>query len=356
MSGSAYSGAVPSWARAVELWLWFIALLVVLMITVGGATRLTDSGLSITEWKPILGAIPPLSHADWMDAFEKYRQIPEYRLVNKGMSLEAFQFIYWWEWGHRFLGRFIGVAFGLPLLFFWLRGALAPSYALKLLGVMALGGVQGGIGWFMVMSGLVDRVDVSHYRLALHLTVAFVILALVVWLALGVRGKSTSTDARCRCLLQSVAAALICLLFIQVVLGAFVAGLKGGLVHNTWPLMTGSFIAEDAWALEPWYVNFVENPAMAQLLHRLTAYGLIGVGLWQAWLVTARYSDRRVATSGIIVFGLICIQGALGIWTLLAMVPISLGVAHQGFAAIVLIFAVRHLFLVTNAPVGTCKV
>ena len=171
---------------AVRVWLFVVAGLVVAMITVGGATRLTDSGLSITEWQPILGVIPPLSEADWQAAFLKYKEIPEYRDVNAGMSLEAFKFIYWWEWSHRFLGRFIGIAFALPLLAFWIAGRLPPRLAPKLLGVLALGAFQGFVGWYMVRSGLVDRVDVSHYRLALHLGLAFLILALLVWLALEV--------------------------------------------------------------------------------------------------------------------------------------------------------------------------
>ncbi|MEQ1669274.1 MAG: COX15/CtaA family protein, partial [Hyphomicrobium sp.] len=159
-------------SAAVEVWLWLVAALVLAMIVVGGATRLTDSGLSITEWKPILGAIPPLSEADWLAVFEKYKQIPEYQLVNKGMSLAGFKFIFWWEWSHRFLGRMIGVAFALPLLAFWMLKRLRPGSGLKFLGVLALGGLQGGIGWYMVSSGLADRVDVSQYRLALHLSVA----------------------------------------------------------------------------------------------------------------------------------------------------------------------------------------
>jgi cytochrome c oxidase assembly protein subunit 15 len=167
----------------VRMWLWCMAALVFAMIVVGGATRLTDSGLSITEWKPIMGAIPPLSDADWHDAFEKYKQIPEYHLVNKGMSLEAFKAIFWWEWAHRFLGRFIGLAFAAPFLAFWLTGRLRAGFAKKLSAVLALGAVQGGIGWYMVSSGLVERVDVSQYRLALHLSVAFLILATLVWLA-----------------------------------------------------------------------------------------------------------------------------------------------------------------------------
>ncbi|MEL7049758.1 MAG: COX15/CtaA family protein, partial [Pseudomonadota bacterium] len=180
------SGAVPHVGdKAVQMWLIIIALMVLAMVVVGGATRLTDSGLSITEWLPLLGAIPPLNAADWQIAFDKYKQIPEYTEINAGMSMAEFQFIYWWEWAHRFLGRMIGVAFAVPLAVFWLKGWIRPGLTPKLLGVLALGGLQGFFGWYMVQSGLSERVDVSHYRLALHLTTAFIILGLVVWLACG---------------------------------------------------------------------------------------------------------------------------------------------------------------------------
>src|ERR1700675_2770936 len=169
--------------RAIRVWLLAVAALVFAMVVVGGATRLTESGLSITEWRPLLGAIPPLNEADWQSAFEKYKAIPEYSIVNAGMSLAEFKFIYWWEWTHRLLGRLIGVAFALPFLAFWIAGRLRPGLPLKLIGILTLGGLQGFIGWYMVRSGLVDRIDVSQYRLALHLLTAFALLALLVWLA-----------------------------------------------------------------------------------------------------------------------------------------------------------------------------
>lgn len=341
MNGKAETAPAPR-DRAVRLWLFFVAGLVLAMITVGGATRLTDSGLSITEWQPLLGAIPPLTEAHWQEAFAKYREIPQYHLVNKGMSLEDFKFIYWWEWGHRFLGRIIGLAFALPLAVFWYTGALRRGYPLKLLGVLALGGLQGFIGWYMVKSGLVDRVDVSQYRLALHLTVAFVILALVVWLAfeLGVpERESVAADGRLRMLPLLVVAAI----FVQVVIGAFVASLQGGLVYNTWPSMNGTFAPDDLWAIEPWYHNPFENPVMAQFNHRLVAYAILALAAVEAWRAFAARAGREVRSSAAILLAGVIGQAALGIWTLLAAVPIGLGIAHQSCAAILLILAMRHL-------------
>lgn len=331
-----------AWDRAVRIWLYAVAGLILAMITVGGATRLTDSGLSITEWQPILGAIPPLTEAHWLEAFAKYKQIPEYHLVNKGMSLEAFKAIYWWEWGHRFLGRMIGLAFALPLAIFWFAGALRPGYGPKFVGVLALGALQGAIGWYMVKSGLVDRVDVSQYRLALHLTVAFLILALVVWLALDLgNAERTHTSPQNRS--ATLAWLTVGAIFLQVVLGAFVASLKGGLVYNTWPTMGGTLFPHDLMAIEPWYHNPFENPVMAQFNHRLIAYTVVLLVALEAWRTFASgASDRAKASVALLVVGVLG-QAALGIWTLLEAVPLSLGIAHQSCAAILLILAVRHL-------------
>ena len=332
------------WDRAVVLWLWVIAGLVLAMITVGGATRLTDSGLSITEWQPILGTIPPLTEAQWQEALEKYRQIPQYQLVNKGMSLEEFKFIFWWEWGHRFLGRIIGLAFALPLAVFSFVGALKPGYGLKFLGVLALGGLQGVIGWYMVKSGLVDRVDVSQYRLALHLTVAFVILAWVVWLALDLANPSPASAARSLASSSRLPALIVAVLFVQVVLGAFVAGLKGGLVYNTWPSMNGAFVPYDLWAIEPWYLNPFENPVMAQFNHRLVAYAITALAAFELWrTLRSRDVTATETRSAVLLMAGVLAQVALGIWTLLAAVPIGLGIVHQAAAAVLLVIAVRHL-------------
>ena len=280
---------------AVRAWLWLVVALIVAMITVGGATRLTDSGLSITEWQPLLGVIPPLSEADWQAAFLKYKQIPEYRDVNAGMSLEAFKFIYWWEWSHRFLGRFIGIAFALPLLAFWIAGRLPPRLAPKLLGVLALGALQGFVGWYMVRSGLVDRVDVSHYRLALHLGLAFLILALLVWLALEVQDGPVAAASKAQ---RRAALLLVALVLLQVVLGALVAGFKAGFSYNTWPLMDGRLVPTGLGTLSPWWLNVFENVTTVQFNHRVTAYALALAALWHAAALAreparGRRRDRR---------------------------------------------------------------
>ena len=340
------ANAAP-WDRAVRYWLYAVAGLVLAMITVGGATRLTDSGLSITEWQPILGAIPPLTDAHWQEAFTKYKEIPEYHLVNKGMSLDAFKAIYWWEWSHRFLGRIIGLAFALPLAVFWYLGALRPGYLPKFAGVLALGGLQGVIGWYMVKSGLFDRVDVSQYRLALHLTVAFLILALVVWLALE-HAVPHEARASSRVTATSLPAVIVGFIFLQVVLGAFVASLKGGLVYNTWPTMNGALIPYDLMTLEPWYHNPFENPVMAQFNHRLVAYTVVLLVAFEAWRRFASRAAGEVRVSAALLTAGVLGQAALGIWTLLEAVPLGLGIAHQTCAAILLVIAVRHLHVVSR--------
>ena len=350
---AARSGPITAQNRsiAVEAWLWLIAALVFAMIVVGGATRLTDSGLSITEWQPLLGAIPPMSEADWHAAFEKYRQIPQYHQVNKGMSLAEFQFIYWWEWAHRFLGRFIGVAFALPLVWFWVRRSLPRGMTPKLVGIFMLGGLQGAIGWYMVKSGLVERIDVSQYRLALHLTVAMMILALVVWLALDLRPArpalrlSTVTRGQRR-----LAQGIIALILFQTVLGGFVAGLNAGLTYNTWPLMDGNVIPNGLGTLSPWYLNLFENVTTVQFNHRMMAYAvLIAVLVQAAWIM--RSADVvHLVRSALALAGAVVAQAALGIWTLLAVVPLGLGLAHQAGAAIVLAIAVWHAHTVMRAP------
>ncbi|MGQ0673228.1 MAG: COX15/CtaA family protein [Hyphomicrobium sp.] len=335
--------------RAVARWLWFVAALVFAMVVVGGATRLTDSGLSITEWKPILGAVPPLSHADWETAFQKYRQIPEYHHVNKGMSLDEFKFIFWWEWAHRFLGRLVGFAFAIPLAVFWLRGALRPGGGTKYLGLLGLGALQGGIGWYMVSSGLVERVDVSQYRLALHLGVAFLILGCLVWLALDLApsdpdlARSQVTTAQ-----KTLAAVLVAAVFLQVLLGALVAGLKAGLAFNTWPDMNGELIPSGIAELSPWYLNLFENVAAVQFNHRVMAYVVTGLALANLWLMWGHVSSR-LRRSAVIVTATVLLQAVLGIATLLMAVPLWLGLVHQAGAAVLLALAVRHWHLVRRA-------
>ena len=336
--------------RGVEIWLWFSAALVFLMIVVGGATRLTDSGLSITEWKPILGAIPPLNAADWQAAFEKYKQIPEYHLVNKGMAIAEFKFIFWWEWGHRFLGRMIGLVFALPLAFFWWTGRIRAGLAPKLLGLLGLGALQGVIGWYMVSSGLSERVDVSQYRLALHLSVAFAILSLIVWLALEERASRLSIlreEVTPR--VRRLAAVLVALVFAQVALGAFVAGLKAGLVYNTWPSMNGQIVPSDYFVAGRGWLSLFESHAAVQFNHRLTAYALLIAAFMQGWFVLAGREGGRVRSSAHVLAAAVAVQAALGIWTLLAHVPLGLGLMHQGGAAIIMALAVWHLHATRRA-------
>jgi heme a synthase len=323
---------------AVRVWLWFVAFLVLAMILVGGATRLTGSGLSITEWRPLLGAIPPLSEAAWLAEFEKYRAIPQYQLLNKGMSLTDFKFIYWWEWGHRQLGRFIGVAFMLPLAWFWLRGIVRGRLALWLLALGALGGFQGAIGWIMVASGLKDgMIAVAPVKLALHLTTACLILAGLVWTARRLQPALVQVvPAR----ITLTARAIVALLLIQIAHGALVAGSKSGLTYNTWPLMDGALIpgADVLFVVKPWIENFVDNAALVQFNHRMTAYLLLALAIWHAIDARGTAASRGALHVG----AALSLQAVLGIATLLLHVPLWAGLLHQIMAALILIATVMH--------------
>ena len=337
---------------AVRVWLASVAILVVIMVAVGGATRLTDSGLSITEWQPIVGAIPPLSSADWQTAFEKYKQIPEYREVNQGMSLAEFKTIFWWEWAHRFLGRLIGLAFAVPLIWFWLRGQIPTGYRAGLFGLLALGGLQGLVGWYMVQSGLTDRVDVSQYRLAMHLCLAFLILGLLTWtwaqLAMR-RGEIYLASLPTGALPLSWIVVALC--FVQVALGAFVAGTKAGLVYTTWPLMDGQFIPDGLYAGEPWYRSVFEDHLTIQFNHRVMAYVVVALAVWQAIRLRVADDDRVVRSAATLAV-LFVLQAVLGVWTLVSVdgeIPIVLGVAHQTLAAVVFAASVYQLHAVRSA-------
>ena len=308
----------------VRAWLYFVASLIFCMVIVGGATRLTDSGLSITEWQPLLGAIPPLTDADWQEAFEKYKHIPEYSLVNQGMSLAEFKFIYWWEWAHRFLGRFIGIAFFLPFIYFAVTGCLTGRMLWRFAGIFVLGALQGALGWYMVASGLVDRVDVSQYRLAAHMTLATLIYGALLWVAFGL-GHEHNRAQTSREQMSLLIAGLIVL---QVAAGAFVAGLDAGMGYNTWPLMDGQLVPKGLFIMSPWWRNLFENAMTVQFDHRLLAYVIFIVVASYAYVV-----QRRSAT---LVFAAILAQIGLGIWTLLWQVPLWLGLVHQGGALIVL--------------------
>ena len=335
--------------RPVALWLSFVALLVFAMIIVGGATRLTDSGLSITEWQPLLGAIPPLSDADWQAAFAKYKTIPQYAALSYVMTLDAFKTIFLWEWAHRFLGRFVGVVFAVPLVIFWATGRLDRSLALKLVGILALGGLQGLIGWYMVKSGLVDRIDVSQYRLALHLSVAFLILGCLVWLILDLDQRQRAPTLHTLTSLDWWLAPLLALaIYTQVAMGGFVAGLKAGRAYNTWPLMDGQLIPDGIGRLSPWWLNLSENMTTVQFDHRLAAYLIVALAIWHALRITRRSDDATVSASARWLAVGVVAQAALGIATVLWAVPISLGIAHQALAAIVFSIAIWNTYAVTR--------
>jgi cytochrome c oxidase assembly protein subunit 15 len=320
--------ARPQTSQPVFVWLLIVAAMVCAMILVGGATRLTDSGLSITEWRPVTGIIPPISHAGWQAELELYRATAEYQLQNRGMSLQEFQLIYWWEWGHRFLGRMIGLVFAIPFLVFWLRGRIPTRLKLPLIVLLVLGGAQGFIGWWMVTSGLVDRLDVSQYRLATHLGMAFIILGLSLWLALDARyGKSACGADR----IAPWAATFCGLVFFQIVLGAFVAGLDAGRIFTTWPLMEGRIIPDGYLGGAGWLEAAFESRPAVQLHHRWTGYAvaiaaaLLSSGLWRS----GHTSLRRAA---VWIGGATALQVAMGIVTLVHAAPLSLSLAHQAGA------------------------
>lgn len=318
----------PRSARPIAVWLFVMCGLIAAMVIVGGATRLTDSGLSITEWRPVTGAIPPLSEADWLSEFEKYKTIPEYAEVNFGMSLAEFKQIYWWEWGHRLLGRAIGFAFLLPLLFFAATKQLDKRLGLKLGGLFVLGGMQGALGWWMVSSGLADRVDVSQYRLAAHLGLAVLLFGAMFWLALELLGAPRNQAPRP---LRLAAIALAGGVFAQMILGAFVAGLRAGRTFNTWPLMDGKFFPDGYFHGGASFNDLFETMAAVQFNHRVGAYLLAAGAVW-FYLMARKHNLERQAR---LVLAAIGLQIVLGIWTILAATPIALGLAHQAGALVV---------------------
>ena len=335
--------------RGVQLWLYGLCLMVFAMVLLGGATRLTDSGLSITEWRPLIGMIPPLSDLDWQSVFQKYQQIPEYAQVNEGMSLDQFKRIFWWEWSHRALGRLIGIALVLPWIGFTLTDAIPKSLQPKLILMLLLGGFQGFLGWYMVKSGLVDRIDVSQYRLAIHLLMAGVIFGFILWVALDLKPARkfqlvlplVSRDV-------VMATVLVGLLLVQIGLGALVAGLHAGLSHNTWPLMDGDFIPDGLFLLDPMIVNLFENVLTVQFNHRMLAYIIVLLAILHGFLVI-RKTDGIIRTSAIMVLFTLFFQVALGIAVLLLVVPFSLALAHQALAFVTFAAAVRHLYLIKIA-------
>jgi cytochrome c oxidase assembly protein subunit 15 len=334
-------------SRAVAIWLLTVAVLVLGMVVVGGSTRLTGSGLSITQWKPISGALPPLSLADWQAEFARYRAIPQFRFVNPTMTLDQFRFIYWWEWSHRFLARLLGVVFLIPFAWFALRRQLARRLLGPLAAVFELCGLEPIVGWWMVASGLSERVSVAPERLMLHLGIAFALLAALVWTAMeawaGSARKTPPSPWGGRAL------ALAGLIYAQILLGALVAGNQAGLVYNDWPLFAGHLLPSDYAGAGLW-ATVAHSQAAVQLHHRLLAYLLMIVALAMgasAW--RSPYLAPESKLLGAAVAGTVVVQALLGVATLMARVPIGLGIAHQLMAALTLCLATAFAWRVRRA-------
>lgn len=331
-----------------QVWLWVICIFIGAMVVVGGATRLTNSGLSITEWKPIMGAIPPLSLDDWKIAFEKYKLIPEYLSEHSDMTLPGFKSIFWWEWGHRFLGRFVGLVFFVPFVYFWATKQIVKGYFAKYLILGLLGGAQGVLGWYMVMSGLVDRVDVSQYRLAAHLGLAIFLLGLSFWYALELgqlrkwRADEPLPPKRRRGVFAWV---LLIIVFIQILLGAIVAGTDAGMAYNTWPLMEDAFIPDGLYDMMPAWLSMFEDVTTIQFNHRMLAYFIIIlVGVQSVIIYRFSHSNKKLRMSLVWVKSLLLLQIILGIITLLTFVQLQVALSHQIGAVFLLVATISHVF------------
>ncbi|HEX5777794.1 MAG TPA: COX15/CtaA family protein [Xanthobacteraceae bacterium] len=339
------SQAVGDRMKPVRIWLWVLVALVAATLVVGGATRLTGSGLSITEWRPVTGVIPPLSTTDWLLEFDKYRQIPQFLQVNPDMTLAGFKFIYWWEWTHRALARLIGIAFAIPFVAFVWRGLIGRRMFWQLAVLFALGGLQGAIGWWMVSSGLAARTDVSQYRLGIHLTLACLIFVGLIMLAVRLGGQE---GKRVRKSVRFTAGLVVVLVLVQIFIGALVAKTGAGLTFNTWPLMDGHFIPpfEQLFPMVPRWLNLFENVMTIQFVHRMTAYVILAVAFFHA--IDLWCGERSpVVWGAAILLVLVVLQAFLGIVTLLHVSPLSLSLAHQAGAVAVLGFATVHLARMT---------
>jgi heme a synthase len=336
--------------RRIAVWLLVCCLMVFLMIVVGGVTRLTHSGLSIVEWQPVVGTLPPLNDQQWQEAFDKYKLTPEYRQVNFAMEISEFKGIFWWEYFHRLLGRLIGIVFLVPYLVFLARRHVRGALAWKLIGIFILGALQGGMGWFMVKSGLVDDPRVSHYRLTVHLGLAFLVLGTMFWVALDLicPRTATSSNREVRALAR-FARGLVALAFLMVLSGGLVAGIRAGFAYNTFPLMNGHLVPPEILMLEPWYLNFFNNMATVQFDHRLLAWLLALLVPW-FWLRVRRGGlPRRAHLSAHLLLATLGAQIALGITTLLLVVPIPLAAAHQAGAALVFAAALYSMHALQSA-------
>ncbi len=341
----------PALYRAVAIWLWSLAALVFLMVIVGGATRLTESGLSITEWKPLAGVIPPLSPAQWQAEFDNYKKIPQYAQLFPDMDLRGFKFIFFFEWGHRLLGRLIGAAMAMPLIFFWAKGFLPSGFKLKLLGILALGALQGGVGWWMVKSGLTERVEVAQERLAIYLLLASMTFAALVWLAASLKDRAAEIQQRKLPGLRRFASGVVWLVLLQIGLGGLVAGLRAGRAFNTWPLIDGYFWPplDKLTLLSPLWQNFLDNILLVQFQHRMVAYALLALALAQALYASWVAAGNRAVRRAWAVAGLVAMQASIGIATLVLVIPLWAGLLHQAFAMIVLGMAVAHAQALSQA-------
>jgi cytochrome c oxidase assembly protein subunit 15 len=334
----------------IRLWLLAVAGLIFLMVVVGGATRVTESGLSIVEWQPVTGTLPPLSQAEWHREFEKYRAIPQYRVLNRGMSLDEFKTIYWWEWAHRLLGRVVGAVFLLPFLFFLWRGWIARGLGARLWLIFALGAAQGAIGWWMVASGLSERIEVSQYRLAMHLALACVLFAACLWTAQQIAPRTAApASARSR----ASALVLLALVLLQIYFGALLAGLRGGLIYNTWPLIDGALVPPAAalLGLKPAWRNFFENILTVQFAHRMTAYALFALAVLHLADIARSVGRGPALRTALALAAGIAAQASLGVLTLVQQVPPALALLHQAMAIVVLGLAVANAELLTAARV-----
>jgi len=323
-------------ARAVAAWLLVCCVLVFAMVVVGGVTRLTHSGLSITEWQPIVGTLPPLDDAQWQATFAKYQQTPEYRQVNHDMTLAGFKRIFWWEYFHRLLGRAIGIVFLLPFLYFVARRRIPRGYVKPLAAIFVLGALQGAMGWYMVQSGLVDDPRVSQFRLTAHLGLAFLIFAAMLWTAMSILSpvrQPAATPAQRST--RRNAFALASLVFVMVLTGGLVAGIRAGFAYNTFPLMNGAIVPPELFMIDPWWKNFFWNMATVQFDHRLIAWVLAITVPIAWWKIRASDSSARARTGGNVLLALLALQIALGIATLVHVVPLPLAAAHQAGAMLV---------------------
>ena len=329
-------------------WLMVLFALVVLMIAVGGMTRLTESGLSITEWKPVTGAVPPLNEADWQAEFTKYQATPQYALMNNGMELSEFKQIYWWEWGHRQLGRIMGLIWAVGFGFFWATKRIPPGWTRRLLLVGALGGAQGAVGWWMVNSGLGEgMVSVASYRLAVHLGLAFAILGLIAWYVIRLERREADLLTARRVgerRLTAGATGLMHLTFVQIALGALVAGIDAGRAFPTWPLMGDGFFPPEPFSISPVWRNFFEDPGLVQFIHRITAYALCALAMY-VWVRARKSAQTATRRAFNLMLGMLLVQVVLGIVTALYSAPLHIAIVHQLGAVVLWVLILRARFL-----------